>query len=198
MTDEQKYFLSHATMLYDTREKENFAVLKIFAHLGLKTRRETFSTADYSFEIDGVSYKDKWLGERKGSLTELYNNIFAANKDKTATERNNLEEELSRARQSGICELILFVQGCSGVAELKRFVNKNATKHGQNAGRHIYSTLVSWGCNNRYGFKTVFAKTQEEIANEIVAHAFYFWRNEMKREYGDNFLKVLREKEKNK
>lgn len=186
---EKEYFLQHVTFLVDTREKENNEVLNTFRRLGCAYRTETFNTGDYSFEIDGTSYKGVWLGERKGSPAELYGNVMARNKDKDAVERNNLEEECKRALD--VKEFIIFLQGVESLAELKNYKDEKATRQGANAGKHIYSTLMAWGCNNRYGVKLVMAKTQKEIAVEIISHAYYFWRNEQKVHYGDNFLKKL-------
>lgn len=187
---EREYFIRNVTMLYDTREKENGEILGEFAKAGLAFERATFDTADYSFRIDGVDYRDKWLGERKGCLSEIYGNVMASNVNKGAKERNNLEEELQRAKDNRVKEFVLFIEGAASWTALKRF-KLPYSPVGASAGKHIYSTLVSWASNNRYGFKTVLAATRAEIASEIIARAYYFWRNEMKNIYGDKFLKVL-------
>ena len=127
----REYFLKNAVMLVDTREKENFELLSVFRHFGLEYDVDTFKTGDYSFRIDGYDYKDKWLAERKGSLTELYGNVMAANKDKTSPLRNNLEEELRRKMDSGVKEFILFVQGARNLAEIKGFTEPKADKIGR-------------------------------------------------------------------
>lgn len=191
MTNEQIYFFNNVTFLVDTREKENYDVLREIAHFGGKFRVETFTTGDYSFEIDGESFKGKWLGERKGSLSEIYGNVMAKNKHSDHDERNNLEEELKRAHDGGVDEFVLFIQGVDNLADVKDFRLKRATKQGERAGMHIYSTLMSWCQNNRYGFRIICATEQSDLAREMIAHAYYYWRNEMKKRYGDNFLKTL-------
>jgi hypothetical protein len=191
---ERQYFLDNVTMLYDTREKQNFDLLKEFAHMGVKIRQETFKSADYSFYIDGADYRSEWLGERKGSLAELYGNVMASNKADNNL-RNNLEEECERIKSAGVTEFILFLEGCRNLSEIKHYIMPKATKQGKNAGKHLYSTLLSWSCNNRYGFKIVCALSQSELAVEMVNMAYYFWRNKMKQQYGDNFLGYLSEGE---
>lgn len=187
----KEYFLKHAVMLVDTREKENFELLSVFRHFGLEYDVDTFKTGDYSFRIDGYDYKDKWLAERKGSLTELYGNVMAANKDKTSPLRNNLEEELRRKMDSGVQEFILFVQGARNLAEIKGFTEPKADKQGKRAGQHIYATIMSWAAANRYNFKVCCQKTQAEIAAEMINYAYYFWSNDMKEKFGDNFVRIL-------
>lgn len=187
----KEYFLKHAVMLADTREKENFELLSVFRHFGLEYDVDTFKTGDYSFRIDGYDYKDKWLAERKGSLTELYGNVMAANKDKQSTLRNNLEEELKRKTDGGVAEFILFVQGARNLAEIKGFTEPKADKQGKRAGQHIYATIMSWAAANRYNFKVCCQKSQAEIAAEMINYAYYFWRNDMKEKFGDNFVRIL-------
>lgn len=187
----KEYFLKHAVMLADTREKENFELLSVFRHFGLEYDVDTFKTGDYSFRIDGYDYKDKWLAERKGSLTELYGNVMAANKDKQSTLRNNLEEELKRKTDGGVAEFILFVQGARNLAEIKGFTEPKADKQGKRAGQHIYATIMSWAAANRYNFKVCCQRSQAEIAAEMINYAYYFWRNDMKEKFGDNFVRIL-------
>ena len=187
----REYFLKNAVMLVDTREKENFELLSVFRHFGLEYDVDTFKTGDYSFRIDGYDYKDKWLAGRKGSLTELYGNVMAANKDKQSTLRNNLEEELQRKTDGGVAEFILFVQGARNLAEIKGFTVPKADKQGKRAGQHIYATIMSWAAANRYNFKVCCQRTQAEIAAEMINYAYYFWRNDMKEKFGDNFVRIL-------
>lgn len=187
----REYFLKHAVMLVDTREKENFELLSVFRHFGLEYDVDTFKTGDYSFRIDCYNYKDKWLAERKGSLTELYGNVMAANKDKQSTLRNNLEEELQRKTDGGVTEFILFVQGARNLAEIKGFTEPKADRQGKRAGQHIYATIMSWAAANRYNFKVCCQKSQAEIAAEMINYAYYFWRNDMKEKFGDNFVRIL-------
>ena len=187
----REYFLKHAVMLVDTREKENFELLSVFRHFGMEYDVDTFKTGDYSFRIDGYDYKDKWLAERKGSLTELYGNVMAANRDKQSTLRNNLEEELQRKTDGGVAEFILFVQGARNLAEIKGFTEPKADKQGKRAGQHIYATIMSWAAANRYNFKVCCQRSQAEIAAEMINYAYYFWRNDMKEKFGDNCVRVL-------
>lgn len=196
MTDEKKYFLQNVTVLYDTREQKNFEILKYLAHYGVKAERKTFHTADYSFEIDGADYRERWLGERKGSLGELYGNVTARNKDTETDLRNNLEEELKRKCEAGVDEFVLFVEGVDSLRAASEFVSDKATEKGRYAGHYIYGTIMSWQSNNRYAFKICCCKTQREIAAEMLSYMFYYWRNDMKRQHGERFLTVLRKAKK--
>ena len=92
---------------------------------------------------------------------------------------------------SGVQEFILFVQGARNLAEIKGFTEPKADKQGKRAGQHIYATIMSWAAANRYNFKVCCQKSQAEIAAEMINYAYYFWRNDMKEKFGDNFVRVL-------
>lgn len=189
MSLEKIYFLQRVTVLYDTREKdEEFLQTLLSPGLGLRLKRETFTTGDYSYEIDGISRKPNWVAERKGSLNEIYGNVMAANKDKQAAERNNLEEEFRRAQENNTA-LTLFVQGARSLSEIRHYINARAKTAGLRAGQHIYNTLLSW--SDRYGIRVIIALTAQEIAEIMVDCMYFHWRNEMKRQHGEKFLKVL-------
>ena len=92
---------------------------------------------------------------------------------------------------SGVAEFILFVQGARNLAEIKGFTEPKADKQGKRAGQHIYATIMSWAAANRYNFKVCCQRSQAEIAAEMINYAYYFWRNDMKEKFGDNFVRVL-------
>ncbi len=195
---EKEYFTQNVTILYDSREQEEngaFEILKYFAHNEIKTRRcirpDNFKQGDYSFEIDGKDYRSHFLIERKNDLGEVYNNI-SGRKDDNTCERDRLENVLKRMKSAE--ERILLIGGIDSLTEAKKYVCKFAGNRGFSAGLHICSTLMSWQCANRYNFKIVCRKKPYEVAEEIFNLSYYFWRNEMKKAHGDNFLKVLREK----
>ena len=187
------YFNKNATVLYDTREKENFEYLKALKHMGLIIERTTFKSGDYSFRIDGKDYRNEWLGERKGSMSELYGNVMAKNKDKASAERNNLEEECKRVKDAGVKEFVLFIEGTRSLYEARHTRLSAASVRGNDSGRHIYSTLLSWACNNRYGFKTVCNLSQYDLAVEMADMMYYYWRNEMIAAHGKDFIKKITE-----
>ena len=195
---EKEYFTQNATILYDSREQEDngaFEILEYFAHNKIKTRRclspDNFKQGDYSFEIDGQDYRNKFLIERKNDLNEVYNNI-SGRRDGNTCERDRLENVLNRMKS--VEERILLIGGIDSLAEAKKYINKYSDR-GMSAGVHIYSTLTAWSMSNRYGFKIVCRKKPYEVAEEILNLSYYFWRNEMKKVHGDNFLKVLRRKD---
>lgn len=68
-------------VLYDTREKANAHILNQLAKNGVECRRETFKYGDYSFILknlitgEEISFKDKYVIERKKNLDELAQNL---------------------------------------------------------------------------------------------------------------------------
>jgi hypothetical protein len=194
---EKEYFEKQVTILYDSREQEEngaFEILSYFAHNEIKTRRclspDNFKQGDYSFEIDGKDYRPQFLIERKNDLGEVYSNI-SGRKDGNTCERDRLESVLKRMK--GVEERILLIGGLDNLCEAKKYICKWAGSKGLTAGQRIYSTIMSWQCANRYNFKVICRKKPYQVAEEILNLSYYYWRNEMKKSYGDNFLKKLRE-----
>ena len=189
--EEKRYFLENVTFFYDTREKENWEVLRAFEHCGVKFEPATMSTGDYSFYICGRDYRHEWVAERKGSLGEIYQNIMEHDSN---GKRNRLEREFERMGSAK--ERLLFLQGVNNINEVRAWKNPKATFQGDRAGEHIYATLMSWECANRYNFKIICQRVQFEIGMEMVIRAYYYWRNDMKSLFGDNFLKSLKNDKK--
>lgn len=164
---------------------------------------------DYTFEIDGVDYRDLFLIERKYGLDELYMCLIQSNiKTKAKTKRqsicdemgvdairDNLEFEFIRMYEIGVKEKWLFVENSLPFDEIKKHTNGFERK-AQTAGEYIHATLSSWSCSNRYDFKILCFPNKNNFGKYMLNKMYYFWRNEMKIQYGADFLSKLKLKNK--
>lgn len=204
MSEEQQFFLSNVKIIYSPQEKQGknthitdkldkFKVKyeKLYAPYHLKE-------GDYSFVILGKDYRNLFLIERKYGLNEVLNCIMAKNKMTKAKEqisnielRDNLEYEFARMKNNGVVEKWLFIENCNSFEDIKKYISgyekKNIT-----AGMYIYTTLSSWSCENRYGFKIECIPNKEDFASIMLNKMYYFWRNDMKKTYGNNFLTQIK------
>ena len=64
-----------ATVLIDSREKQNLHILKRLSELQIPYKVKALKYADYSFEWNGKSYENEICIERKNSITELCGNL---------------------------------------------------------------------------------------------------------------------------
>lgn len=97
-------------IIIDTREKSNMAIMKVLNEKDIKWQARKLEYGDYSFEIDGISYENKCVIERKMSITELSGNVCQG--------RVRFETELSKAKSDN-CKMILLVEDKNARAKFK-------------------------------------------------------------------------------
>jgi ERCC4-type nuclease len=84
-------------ILVDTREQD-LHILKDLDRLGIQYKRKKLNFGDYSFEIDGASYENCIVVERKGSITEIIGNFTKG--------RERFRKEFERAKGSKVILMI--------------------------------------------------------------------------------------------
>ena len=77
------------SVLIDTREKD-LHILNELSARGIPFKRRKLNVGDYSFEWKGVSYENKIVIERKGSINEIVGNFTKG--------RKRFENEFKRAK----------------------------------------------------------------------------------------------------
>jgi len=92
-------------IIIDTREQDLHILHKLDA-LKIPYVRRKLNYGDYSFEVDGKSYENQIVIERKGNLTELCGN-FARGKSTQHTTRFQREFERAYADK---CKVVLMVE----------------------------------------------------------------------------------------
>ena len=90
-----------ATILADSREKKNIHILKRLTELNIPFRTVTMKYADYSFEWNGVDYRNLICVERKQNITELCGNFGKG--------KGRFQREFERAYKDK-CKVILMIE----------------------------------------------------------------------------------------
>jgi ERCC4-type nuclease len=85
-------------ILVDTREKDLHIVSKL-ERLGIPYKRQKLNYGDYSFELRGISYANKVVIERKGSIDEIIGNFTKG--------RDRFRREFERSRG---CKVVLIIE----------------------------------------------------------------------------------------
>lgn len=204
MSEEQKYFLKNVKIIFSPQEKQgkNIHITKKLDLMGVKYEKlykpYNLKEGDYSFQIDGIDYRSLFLIERKYGLEELNNclnqkNILTKSKQLVSDYelRDNLEYEFARMKHNNVMEKWLFIENCDSFENIKYYKSGYETRN-YNAGMYIYATLSSWSCENRYGIKIACIKDKNDFANIMLNKMYYFWRNQMKIQYGDKFLSKIK------
>lgn len=203
MTSEKDFFLKNVKIIMSPQEKQGYIkhITSVFEKNNINYEKlyapQHLRQGDYSFIILGKDYRNEWLVERKFGLEELdkcltEKNIDTISKTQLGIQvRDNLEAEFARMNQIGVKERWLFIENVANYEDIKYYKN-NYEKKKQTAGQRIYATLNSWACANRYNFRVVCLPTKEEFVPVLLTKAFYYWRNDMKILYGNNFLTYLK------
>lgn len=214
MTPEQKIFCENVTILLSPQEKTSYIthITDNFNKWNIKYKKtyapEDLKEGDYTFCIFGKDYRQEFLVERKFGLEEIYAGLTSENKKTKAKSllaekmeglgitgiRDNLEAEFGRMLVKGIDEKWLFIENCESFESILDYKN-GMEKRNQTAGELIYSTLMSWSCQNRYGFKVCCVSNKNDFASILIKKMFYYWRNYMIKTYGKGFIKIIKSEE---
>ena len=166
MTDKRlSEILQGITVIIDTREHTEGNCANIMAYFdsnGIKYTQRCLKFGDYSFEVNGESYENRFVLERKSGLTELSGNISQA--------RARFESELQKSKDAS-AKLVLMVEGggWQGIIEHKYRTGLSE--------KSFMASLLSF--SNRYGIEVQFIPAK--YAGMFIYNQFYYYlRNELK------------------
>jgi ERCC4-type nuclease len=143
-------------ILVDTREKD-LHIMKQLEQMRIPYKRQKLCYGDYSFELDGVSYADKIVIERKGSIDETIGNFTKG--------RDRFRREFERSKG---CKVVLMVEA------LERDID--ARRYRSNMDPRVVKSFIRTWC---YKFGLQFVYVEKEDACEFVLGTFKkYIRNE--------------------
>jgi ERCC4-type nuclease len=145
-----------AVILVDSREQKNLHVLKRLTELNIPFRTKALKYADYSFEIDGVSYENSIVIERKGSLDEIIGNFTKG--------RERFRKEFERSKG---CKVILMIESSMEQLEARQYRSRMSPGD-------LKSFLKTW-CNK---FQLELKFVEKDKACEFILQSFReFYKN---------------------
>lgn len=205
---EKEFFINNVTIIMSPQEKQgkNLHITDYLDKFHVKHNKlyqpYNLRQGDYSFQILGKDYRDEFLIERKYSLEEILSCVLEKNimtkakADLTDKElRNNLEYEFARMNDIGVKEKWLFLENSKSMDSIKVWKSKYSQTN-RPSGEIIYSTLMSWSSGNRYNFKILCIQDRNEFAPNMLTLMYYYFRNDMKKRYGDNWLTIAKKIQK--
>jgi ERCC4-type nuclease len=143
-------------ILIDTREKD-LHILRKLEQIRIPYKRQKLCYGDYSFELDGVSYADRIVIERKGSIEEIIGNFTKG--------RERFRREFERSKG---CKVVLMVEASEHDIDARRY------RSGIDP-RTVKSFIRTW-C---YKFGLQFAYVGKEDACKFILGTFEkYLRNE--------------------
>jgi ERCC4-type nuclease len=130
-----------AVILVDTREKVNQHILTRLDELNISYRLKKLNYGDYSFERNGVSYENKIVIERKGSLDEIIGNFTVG--------RERFKREFERSKG---CKVILMVEATQSQLERHEYRSRMSPKD-------LKGFLATW--SNKFQLELKFVDKSE-------------------------------------
>lgn len=189
-------FLPHLTIIGDSREQDKW-IEKACEFYGIgfgwatKTKTtENLKEGDYTFKVTYKNRTDDFIGrvayERKGSLSELYNNCTGYNPDTGLTDRYRFEREMERFGVKRYLKTVLMIEYGESLLDLIgadfEYRGRDGNLVTKDVKWTIFSTLASWKQPNNKNFEIIQSASHNKLFWLMLMDMYYFYRNEIKNE----------------
>lgn len=160
---ELKDKLKGLTVVCDSREQVNGHVTAWLDKNGISHQSRALETGDYTAMLDGYTFEDEVVIERKANLDEIAGNF--------TTGRERFEREMIRAKAGGI-KVFLIVENATWTdIFLHNYRSRLEPKS-------LFASLMSWQAE--YNLTVIFCKPSETA--KILYSTLYYWvRGRLKR-----------------
>lgn len=156
---ELKDKLKGLTVVCDSRERVSGHVTAWLDKNNISHQSRALETGDYTAMLDGYTFEDEVVIERKANLDEIAGNF--------TTGRERFEREMIRAKANGI-KVFLIVENASW-SDILLHNYRSELKP-----KSFFATLLSWQA--RFNLTIVFCKPSE--TGQILYGTFYYWARE--------------------
>lgn len=155
--------LSGLTVIADSREQINQHILTWLDGKGVQYITRALETGDYSAMLDGETFEDEVVVERKANIDEIAGNFTQG--------RERFEREMIRAKANGI-KVFLIIENASWHDILLH------NYHSQLKPQSLMASLLSWQV--RYNITIMFCRSDETA--QLIYSTLYYWAwNKLKR-----------------
>jgi ERCC4-type nuclease len=157
-------------IICDSREQKNQHLLCELNTLGIKFKIKALKFADYSFEVDGKSFENICVVERKAHLTELSSNFCSG--------RMRFAKEFEKAKLAG-AKVTLIIEDANGKAKMlkRRELDADPTLTGEQKQKGTWrsafpalamiNSLSSW--KERYNLTIQFVDKKDTASCMLTA-----------------------------
>ena len=181
-------FLKHLTIIGDSREQKDW-IEKACNYFGIgfvkavkdkKAGTENLKEGDYTFLMDYGSVKMDYTGvvayERKGSISEIYNNLKSGDRDR-------FEREFDRFAEKGYKKVVLLLEYGSNLMDLQdaefKFIDHTGTFNRRSTGKLVFASLMAWKQRNAKDFEIYQNENHNDMFWWLLNDMYYWWRNEI-------------------
>lgn len=182
-------FLNHLRIIGDSREQNDW-IEKACAYYGIafekavkdkKLGTENLKEGDYTFEVvfaDKVfSYRGEVAYERKGSLSEIYNNLKNGDRDR-------IEREFERFIDKRYKKVVMVLEYGENMSDLLNgkfdFIDHYGTYNTRDVGKLVYTSLMAWKQPNAFNFEIYQNTNHEKTIWWVLMDMYYYFKNDIR------------------
>ena len=197
-------FLPYLKIIGDSREQnkwiekacEYYGIAFEWAKKDKVTNSENLKEGDYTFEVIFGNKKFSFVGkvayERKGSISEFYNNCTGYDKERKTSDRDRIKREFDRFSEKKYDKVVLMLEFGEEITDLigLQFQFRGAGGKIQTKSTYhtIYSTVMSWKQPNNKNFDVIQSNSHQKLFWLFLQDCYYYFRNEIKHECINNQL----------
>lgn len=190
-------YLPYLCVIGDSREQDRWieSACKMYGIAykeAVKTKdgNENLKEGDYTFEVvfenKTYSYIGKVAYERKGSISEFYNNCTGYNKEKGTSDRDRIKAEFDRFNKKGYDKVVLMLQFGECLTDLIGLTFEYRGAGGEliskSTNRTLFSSVMSWRQPNNKNFDILQSDNRKKLFWLFLQDTYYYFRNELKKE----------------
>lgn len=193
-----KLFLPYLIIIGDSREQNDW-VEKACAYYGIqfqkavkdkKLKTENLKEGDYSFALIFGNRTFDYCGimavERKGAVSEFFNNCTGYNKQNKTTDRERIEREMGRFESKEYKKVLLMLEFGEKLTDLIdmqfEYYNHWGYRERKNTGYVMYSAVMSWKQPNNHNLSVIQSSSHGKLFWQMLQEMFYFFRQELRLE----------------
>lgn len=202
-------FLPYIKIVGDSREQDKwvedacnyYGIAFEWVKHDKKANTENLKEGDYTFKVEFENRKFDFTGkvayERKGSISEFYNNCTGYNKSTGRSDRERITREFSRFNEKNYEKVVLMLEFGETITDLIglefSFRGEGGKLIKKNTYNTLYSAVMSWKQPNNKGFDIIQSNNHRRLFWLFLLDCYYYFRNEIRNECLE---KNLIEKEK--
>lgn len=191
-------FLPYLKIIGDSREQDKwietacqyYGIAFEWAKHCKKQGSENLKEGDYTFMVEFDNKKYDYTGrvafERKGSLSELFNNCTGYDRVRKTSDRDRIGRELDRTVEKQYDKVVLMLEFGETLTDLINatfsYISHNGRRETKSVDKTVYSTIMSWKQPNNKDFDIIQSKSHEKLFWLFIQECYYYFRNEIKLE----------------
>ena len=203
-------FLPYLRVIGDSREQDKwvetackyYGISFEWAIKDEKAKTENLKEGDYTFEVVFNNKTYNYVGqvayERKGSISEFFNNCTGYNKTTKRSDRDRIKREFTRFQDKQYKKVVLmleFGEKLTDLIDLKfQYRGEGGKLQTKNTFHTLFSSVMSWRQPNNKDFDVIQSNSHERLFWLFLLDCYYYFRNEIRQECIDkNIVEIVEE-----